>query len=67
MAKNKCKCKKHKVKCNPCSGKIYSQGEIEEDELKSYMKAVKKGATLYRQYGVPPGGGCIPGQPGCPK
>jgi len=65
MGKKKCKCKKHKVKCNPCMGKYYSQGELDENEAKLIKKLAREGATIYRQYGVPHNLCGLPGYPKC--
>jgi hypothetical protein len=68
MAKKKtkkCKCMKHNKKCNPCIGKYYSQGELDETEAKLIKKLAEQGATIYRQYGVPPATCGLPGLPKC--
>jgi hypothetical protein len=51
-----------KNKAEKQKGKYYFQGESDEEHNKFIKNLLKKGYTVYHQYGVP-GTGCGPG--GC--
>lgn len=75
MAKKKCNCKP--TKTEQTSFLAYQSGSDDKAMMDMVIECIgeltvklkENGIRLYSviQSGVPPGGGCIPGQPGCPK
>lgn len=52
--------------CQRCYGTLWVGGSnISEETRHCVMEFLKDGGTVYWLEGKPPGGGCVPGSPGC--